>query len=366
MLVLRKKIAQYQEIFYLLYILPMVGLISAGFNSEDRFYRIVFFVATFFLLIKMAVTDFTRREILWIAVITLLLGLNFLKNGEKTLIMTAMGLFGAKNVSLEKVFRSSFWLKLVLTAGTLSLAAAGIIENKMTVLPKNGVDYTLYCYGYLQPNATYANLFVLFFTAVLVWKDKLKWYAYIGFTLILWAAYKVLMCRTGFLVWLVFMLIILAYKLSCRMKFNKIYMFLVFLIPSIVAFLSFLLPLIGMYNAAFLETIDFYLTGRIWHLIQGWNHLDSLFLGRSLREPFDNSYYQLVVNYGWIISAFCFVAYLRAVCLCIKGKRDYEALALSVMSIYGFMEFWPLSVGWNVSLLLLAPILFGTKSRAVS
>ena len=118
-----------------------------------------------------------------------------------------------------------------------------------------------------------------------------------------------------------------------------------------------------MHNFAFIKTIDFYLTGRISHLMLGWSHLDSLLLGRSVREPFDNSYYQLVINYGWIISVFCFVAYLRTIWNCIRKEEHYAALALSVMSIYGFMEFWPLSVGWNVSLLLLAPILFREKDH---
>lgn len=63
MLELRKKLANYQEIFYMLFLLPMTGMTSMGLNSEDRIYLYVFVVATLFLLLKMAVTDFTWREI---------------------------------------------------------------------------------------------------------------------------------------------------------------------------------------------------------------------------------------------------------------------------------------------------------------
>ncbi len=127
MLKLRKKLGEYQEIYYLIFILAMTGMTSAGINSEYRIYKIVFAVVTLFLLLKVIVTDYTWRELVLMALLTVLLGVNLLRNGEKTLILTAMGVFGAKNVSLEKVFKYALWLKVALTGGTLLLAAAGQI-----------------------------------------------------------------------------------------------------------------------------------------------------------------------------------------------------------------------------------------------
>ena len=54
MLELRKKLSNYQEVFYLLFLLPMTGMSSMGLNSEDRIYLYVFAVVTLFLLLKMA------------------------------------------------------------------------------------------------------------------------------------------------------------------------------------------------------------------------------------------------------------------------------------------------------------------------
>ena len=105
MLKLRKKLGEYQEIYYLIFILAMTGMTSAGINSEYRIYKIVFAAVTLFLLLKGIVTDYTWRELVLMALLTVLLGVNLLRNGEKTLILTAMGVFGAKNVSLEKVFK---------------------------------------------------------------------------------------------------------------------------------------------------------------------------------------------------------------------------------------------------------------------
>lgn len=358
MLKFRKKLAQYQEQFYLVFILSMVGLISAGFNSTDKFYLIVFFVATLFLLLKMAITDFTKRELLWMAVITLLLGINFMRNGEKTLIMTAMGIFGAKNVSMEKVFRYSLWMKVVLTIGTVFCAATGIIENELITLPKNGNYIDLYCYGYYSPNLAFGNIFMIFIFAVCLYWDKLKWYAYVGFTLVLWGAYKVLVCRTGLVVWAVLLIMVFGYKVACRWKWEKIYLTLHLAVPAILALLTFVFPLIGMRNDTFLSTVDYYLTGRIHLLIRAYNNLGHLVLGNPQQEPFDSSYFHLVHNYGWVMFAICLLAYLFTMWHCIRKDKHYEVIVLSAMSAYGFMELWPLSVGWNLPLLFLSLILF--------
>lgn len=364
MIRLRSKLAGYQEQLYMVFILSMVALISAGFNSEDKIYLIVFFVASFFLLLKMAVTDFTMLEFLWMVVITLLLGINFLRNGEKTLIMTVMGIFGAKNVSIENVFRYSLWLKLFLTVGAIFCAATGIIENEIFRIPKNGQYLSLYSFGYQHPNAAFANIFLIFIFAVLVWQDKIKWYMYVGFTLVLLGTYKILMCRTGLVVWAALLIIISGYKISCKLHWDKKYLTLLLAGPVILALLTFIIPLIGMQNGVFLKKIDYYLTGRIHHLILAWDNLGFSILGNAPREPFDSSYFHLVYNYGWLSAVICFLAYLRTMWYCVKNMKPYETIVLCTMSIYAFMEHWPLSIGWNLPLLFTAAVLFQAENSA--
>ena len=362
MLKLRKRLAQYQEQFYLVFILSIVALFSAGFNSTDRVYQIVFGAGTLFLLLKLAVTDFTWREMIWMAAITLLLGLNVLRNGEKTLIITAMAVFGAKNVSLDKVFRNSLWVKIVFTVGTILLAVVGVIENQVRYLPKNGERTTIYCYGYHHPNAAFANVFLIFAIAILVWGDKLKWYAYVGFTLVLLGAYWLFVCRTGLVVWCALLVLVFGYKISCKLKWDKIYLTLLLLIPVVLAALTFVLPLIGTQNSALAKKMNFYLTGRINQLTQGISNLGLPLLGNIPRDPFESVYFHLLYNYGWIITIICFAAYLYTMWKCRKNSRPYEMIILSTMAIYGFMEHWPLSVGWNISLLCMSCILFRKKT----
>lgn len=358
MLKLRKKLGEYQEIYYWIFILAMTGMNSAGLNSVDLIYKVIFVVATLFLLLKMAVTDFTLKEVLVMAVFTVLLGANLLRNGEKTVILTAMGIFGAKNVSLEKTLKYALWLKTALTVGTLTLAAVGVIENATKELPKNGEMYTIYCYGYYHPNMAFANIMVLLLLAILVYGDRLKWYAYAVGTVIMLAAYKVFFCRTGLVIWAVLCLMVLGYRLTRRWKWEKVYMTLLAAVPIVLATLTLILPLWARKNEQVAGWLDFYLTGRIRRLNYFLDDVGVQLLGHVPREPFDSIYFHLLYNYGWVLFVFCILAYCAGMWYCSKKGKFYETIGLSIMAVYGFMEQLPLSVLWNLPLLYLSWILF--------
>ena len=364
MLKLRKKLGEYQEIYYMIFILAMTGMHSAGINSDDSIYKVIFIGATLFLLLKMAVTDFTLREIALMAVFTILLGTNLLRNGEKTLILTAMGIFGAKNVSLDKVLKYALWIKTVLTVGTLTLAAVGVIENVPLNLPKTGEIYTIYCYGYDHPNMAFASIFILLLLAILVYGDKLKWYAYIVGTVILFAAYKVFMCRTGLLVWGVLCLMVLGYRAAKHWKWEKVYMAFFTAVPAVLAALTLILSMWARKNAEVDDMINLYLTGRIRIINRSFDNIRGLFLGAVPRRDFDSIYFQLLYNYGWILFILCLIAYCAGIWYCNKKANYYAAIGLSIMAVYGFMELLPLSVLWNLPLLYLSWVLF--KERKIT
>lgn len=361
MLRLRKKLGEYQEIYYLIFILAMTGLTSAGINSGYKIYKVVFAVVTLFLLLKMAVTDYTWREILLMALVTVLLGINLLRGGEKTLILTAMGIFGAKNVSLEKVFKYAFWLKTTLTAGTMLLAAVGVIENREILLPKNLETVTLHCYGYHTPNMAFANIFVILLLAVIVYRDKLRWYAYVIGTGIMLAAYRLFMCRTGIVAWGILLLMVLGYRVIRRWKHEKAYMTLFVAIPVVLALLTLILPLWVRKDAVANQMLNYYLTGRIDLINPFYDNIKNAVWGNIPRIDFDISYFHVLYNYGWIVFVLWLVAYCAGMWYCNKKSNYYGTIGLGIMAVYGFMELLPLSVLWNLPLLYLAGILFREK-----
>lgn len=363
MLELRKKLANYQEIFYMLFLLPMTGMTSMGLNSEDRIYLYVFAVATLFLLLKMAVTDFTWREIVIMGIFTLLLGANFLRNGEKTLILTAMGIFGAKNVNLDKVMKYALWEKAVLTVGTLTLVMAGVIENVGIWLIK-GDDYLeIKSYGYHTPNMAYANIFVILLLAIVVYREKTKWYVYVVATIVLYGAYKILICRTGFLLWGVLCVAILVYRIAKRFQWQKLYAMFFIPIPAVLAVVTMIIPVIAQKNEEFSIWINRLLTGRITLVNFVYDEVWTLVLGHMPQESYDSIYFHTLFNYGWIILILCLVAYTAGMWYCNVKGQYYITIALGVMAVYGYVELLPLSVLWNLPMLYLAQILF--KERTV-
>lgn len=364
MLELRKKLANYQEIFYLLFLLPMTGMNSMGINSDDRIYLYVFALATVFLLLKMAVTDFTWREIVIMGVLTLLFGMNFLRNGEKTLILTVMAIFGAKNVNLDKVMKYALWEKAVLTVGTLTLAAAGVIENAEVWLPKNGVWMTIYGYGYYHPNMAFANIFVILLLAVVVYQDKLKWYVYAIGTIILSVAYKVLICRTGMLVWGVLCIAIIGYAIANRFHKVNLYMDLYPAIPVLLSICTMVFPIIAKRNQVFSQWIDALLNGRVKYIGEVYDQIRYLIMGHIPQKAYDSMYFDMLYNYGWILFGIGLVAYVVGMWYCNRKGQYYITIALGIMAIYGFMELLSLSALWNLPLIYLSQILFqGNKVR---
>lgn len=363
MLKLRKKLANYQEIFYMLFLLPMTGMRSMGINSEDRIYLYVFAVATLFLLVKMAVTDFTWREILIMGVFTLLLGANFLRNGEKTLILSAMAVFGAKNVNLDKTMRYALWEKTVLTVGTLTLAATGVIENVAHELPKNWEMYTIYAYGYETPNMAFANIFVILLLAVMVYRDHLKWYAYVIGTVIMFGAYELFMCRTGMVIWAVLCVMILGYRLMKHFHKERGYLYLYTAIPGVLMIFTMVIPVYAQKNAEFSVMINKYLTGRVDIVNIFYNEVWKLWLGHIPTNPFDSIYFNTLYNYGWIILILGLVAYTAGIWYSITKENYYVTIALGIMAVYGYMELLPLSALWNLPMVYLSLVLF--KGRTV-
>jgi hypothetical protein len=360
----RTKMAQHQKIYYLIFVLIMGGLASAGLTSQNRIYQILFAVAALIWLLKMAVTDYTLSEILIMAAVFVLLGLNLLGNGEKTLLLSAMAIFGAKNIDINKVFKYGFFTKLILTIGVLVGVFFGVIENIETYIPKQGVYYTLYCYGYFCPNTLFANCFTIFLIAVVAFGDKVKWYAYILVSLLIAVTYKYIMCRTGVVVWAVLCLMVMVYKLTKNKKIGDIYRRLLVAAPVAICIFTFLLNILCRYNEKLDSTMHLLLTGRIHHMNAFMDNIGFNILGIVPAESFDSMYFHLLYNYGWILFILVMLAYTAAMWYCYKEKLHYELIAMAAMSVYGFMEFMPLSVVWNFPIIYLSYAVFRRKNKA--
>lgn len=353
-----------REWYYLIFIMILNGLASAGLTSQDPVYRVLFAVAAVFFCLKILATTFSLKEYIFMVIILILLGVCFLRNHEKTLILSVMGILGCKGISVKKILTYNLYLKIGLTIFAVSFALIGIVENEPIALPKGGEIFNLYCFGYYSPNALFANLFLICLMIVAVYQGSVKLWGYIGMTAGLYLAYKILMCRTGLVVWLLFLLMVLGYWILRNSKLKRGYLFLFILIPLLCCVATFITAVLyGRGNRAAVW-LDGLLTGRIKHIAPFLLGSQSFtILGNVPREPFDSIYMHLYYNYGVILFAIGIMAYIAAMYRLWKKSKDFPLMILGIMSVYGFMEQFPLNVTWNLFLLYIGAALFEKNER---
>ena len=252
-----------------------------------------------------------------------------------------------------------------LTSDNKNIAKARITSNTEGLL-KNDDYFNIPCYGYYLPNMAFANIFVILLLSIIVYRDKMKWYAYIGETVIIIGAYKLFMCRTGVLVWGVLCLTVLFYRIIRRFHIERWVMKIFAAIPIVLAWLTLYIPYMAKKDPNFGKRVDVLITGRL-RLIglvydEVWN--PTFTFGHIPSQSFDTIYFHLLYNYGWILFVMSIVAYVMVLWYCSEHREYYIMIALGSMAIYGYMEMLPLSVLWNLPLIYIAKNLFqGKKLR---
>lgn len=358
-------IEKYQESFYMFFVLTIFGLMSIGQGSDFILYRVLFPFAMIAWAFKFFSTPYTKREWFWIILIGGLLFINLLRNHEKTLVLSFLAIVGAKDVDLGKVLKWALWERIALTVGTVSLALMGVIENiYVGHMPKymhgEWKAVNLYCYGYTHPNHAYLECFTIAILVVLVYFEKLKWYGYLLLSFFMYGAYRVLVCRTGWVTWLATMAIMICYAIAKKIKLDRIYLKCLSVIPLVLTAFS----LWGMsvsedVNTGIGEILNQLFTGRMKIArADAYPQIFWTFIGHNPRAGMDLAYVHMIYNYGWIISIAFLGAYVWTMLKLAEKRKDGWCIALAAMAGYIIGEVPPLNVGWNITLILLSVVLF--------
>lgn len=355
----RKKLSEYSDYFYGIYTLLLGVLVSGGFYSEDKAYKLVFCICIVLWLVKMAVTNYSIKEIAAILVLFFLLGMTFITNRDKTLILALLAITGAKNVDLKRVFKWSFWAKLVVTIELILLAYGDFITNAVVTNKKSGKWIDTVCLGYGNPNLGFLNILMIFMLAIMAYGELVKWYIYLIMTGIIYGAYRVFNCRTGFIVWICFVLVMCIYRLIRKFKVGQVLLYLLSLAPIGLCALTGLLLFMHKKQMGIAIRIDNILHNRISLISKGPIKELDLF-GCKERVYFDNGFYHLLYNYGIIMAIIFVVAYTYLMFRLAKEKMYNEVMVLFGGALVVFMEFFSaFSVGLNYSLILLSIVLYG-------
>lgn len=354
---LRNKLKKYKEFLFILYMVLFGALVSGGFNSADMVYKVLFGICIVCWLFDLALTDFKLKEILILLILFGLLGITFITNREKTLILLAMAISGAKDVNLDKMFSWALGIKILVSLELYGLVLAGFITNHLDKSVKSGKEVFNYCFGYYCPNHAFMNIFFIALLFVLIFRERFKWYGYLLLTALVGGAYMLFSCRTGMLVWVVFILCIALYCLVRNSSLKKAYLYLFTSVPALMYLMTFILVTLVKKKNRYALRIDELLHDRLSFIVKHPLNQLNLF-GHFPRQSFDNGYYHLLYNYGYIFTLLAMVAYVALIIYLIKKEKDYEVIVLGCNAIYIFMEYAAMSVCWSITLVLFSLLIF--------
>jgi hypothetical protein len=350
----------------MLYFLPLAGCVAMGISSSQMAYRLVFAVATLFLLMKLVLTDYTWKELLLISVVMALLGYVFYRTGEKALIITAVSIFGCKDVDVKKVLKYTIFVYIIGMAITIGMVMAGKVQGEIHQLIKGGVKYEINDFGFSHPNSAYNHLMMIGLMAVVAWGKELRWYHYVFMTAAMFIGYKIFLSRTGLLIYLILCgALVLVYVVKWRIG-RKVLGVVWALLPLGTAIASYILPILFAKNIELVKKLNNYLSGRIYLSFMAFERADITWFGDMERMwegnyYIDNVYMNILLSCGILLCFLWVASLLLASFHYWKFEEYYILMAIGIISIYGFMEYAVINVTWNPILLFLAGSIFKEK-----
>lgn len=372
MLILRQKLQPHSELVYMCAVVLLCAIRSVGLGSKEA--SVLTAIALLAVLYKILLTDYTKKELIIGAILFGILVYALVVNGDKMLLMSMFVIWGAKNTNIKQTLLWCLIVRVPLMVARILLAVTGVLPGSENLLLKTNPYLktsewvVIRDYGFYHVNYLYLGLvsvgFLLIISLEKMEQSNTKFFilSITGYTALLYIAYKVLLCRTGFYLWVVLYTIILIVELLKPYKnfFQGIVSFAV-LIPAFLLVLCVILAGVRKTELPFTLQYDALFSGRFEHFVpyvtEPWRHLFPAIEYVKL----DNGYFYNLYNYGVLWTCLLFF-YMSKTIRNLKEDNEYLAV-LTMVGIAGYMigEATPWSVQWNPAILLLAYGFFDVK-----
>lgn len=358
-----KELQKYQELLFLIYIVILHGMRTLCIGFFDILW--LSGLSLICLMLKFLITHYTKKELLWMVFFTLFAGLSFWANRDWTLLLTVFSIWGAKNVNLHRVFKWCLWSGVGILILRFSLVAVGIVDCGYSEgMPKYSAITGLWekvnipQLGFPHPNYAYMSVFMTVLLAVLCYGEKMRWWGYGGLTAVMYVMYKILYCRTGWYMWIITLVMIAFYEVIKRTKVKEWYLSLLCFLPLLFGIMSIVILYMLEAGNQFAVWINNCFTGRFAIALN--TCLPNLYgiIGNVPRTSNEIGYVFFPYNYGWVVYIISIVVYMRSMWYMKRTGKDYACLVLAIVAGYFMGEAVPLSVGWNVALLLISTLLY--------
>lgn len=320
-----------QVCFYVFFCILLFAK-GIGLYDGQLAFKVFLLIACFAFAVKLVLTDFTLREVMYTIVMLALGMVIYLISGEKGALFCIMLLISVKGMNVQQIFRAGL-ITWILSFGSLFfLTASHLISSSVKVHDKFGLGRIIrWNLGYAHPNVLHVSLLLLLcFIVYLLGKSyNVRWFFALevinGFVFI----YS--LSSTGFLVATLYL--ILALYWSYRKKIGKVEKILLMLYAAGCVFISVIAPLI-LEGRAF-ELVNKLVNNRLilsqWFLTNVPIHLfgnKMTDIVTSLRTM-DNSYVFALIMYGSVFFILIIFGYLQLIWKLGKEQKG-EALCVTI------------------------------------
>ena len=375
-----KRNRQIGQLLFYPYVLGVFGCYSLGLGSDDLLFKLLFVAGIGCIAVKMLLIDeFNAKELAIMAVVAPIIILNMLHNGDRVMFLGFIAIAGAKNVDLRKVFKAGIVIRIslmvytILTAIFINPSVEDTFARKslssFSEVTREGVS----ALGYSHSNTAFLIGYSAAILIIVVYGEKLRFRHYLAMTAVMSLLFYVFVCRAGFLCWILLMLVIAVYKLIRRGRAKVGFLKLLSLVPVAMCAISIWLS----YYATSPENLPLSL-GKVikgtffgrFQLAQPviaglWREILGTGLGVA-DEWKDIAYVHILHNNGWIISLLFLAVYTATMWKLAKQKKGIEVIILAVWSVYFVAEHPAVSVGQNLTVLLMAGALFTGAEEGVT
>ncbi len=358
------------ELCYYAYFALMLFAKGIGLYEGQTAYNLIFIAATLLIGMKIALTEHTLYEYLWMALLVVMSLIVYRNSGEKGLFIYTLMLIGVKGVSVKRLFAigAVVWSGCFIVMHFLTMT--GIVQDVFLVHDKLGVGYLLrWSFGYPHPNVlhvSYVILLVFFMYCIGTDKRKLRIFTILGFLGNLYVFFFSL-SYTGVILTTVYL--ILNYYLCVRKKITRVERWLIYLVfPGCVLF-SIAGPLVikgrlfDLINKAI--NTRFYLSKYFLE-----NQPITLFGTRmnvpNYRYTLDCSYTYAFMWFGVIPFLIICIGYIWLIGKCLKNDKRKELAIILGLSIAGIAEPFLFNTSYkNPTFLFMGVALFTASAATV-
>ncbi len=331
---------------------------------------ILFRISFVFLLIKVMLTRYTKREKAAVIIFTIIGLISYVCSSRNDVLRVIILIASCKDIDIDKMLKYVFG---VMTAGCTAIVLMSLLgiagDISRTEEYRKDVMQTRYVLGMGHPNALHCMFWALVTLGTYVYWKKMRWYHYLMLAVADLGLYKLTDSNIGFIMTL--LAIVIAAFLGIRSSRVKGRIVGIAGIAGTLAEAAISLATAyygmiynenGLWNEPHFEQIKVYdskfFHGRLW---SAYGYPDSqmgvfgLFSSPQCTRQMDMGYYKLFYTYGYIPAVIYIILLIMLIVYGMKKERYDIIMLVTAWSAYNLLEAHEISeyIGRNYMYLLM-------------